>query len=270
MGFGNARSEAPRWASRGTVSKMLVRAALVLAVALPDLAAGQQERYELLAGLEYSRGDYGGTEALSDMYSPVTVRYTRERLGLRLTVPYLRVEFPVLDTNGDPLSGRTRTEGGLGDVILGATLYDVFDSPGRGIAFDFTGKVKLATADADKSLGTGERDYSLQGDLYKFLPRTTLIATLGYKIRGHPTGVTLEDAWYAALGASRRFSSGTRAGLVVDYREPAIASNESIVETTAFVSRRINARWWIQAHVLHGAGSSSPNWGSGVSFATMW
>ena len=74
------------------------------------------------------------------------------------------------------------------------TAYDVLNSERRGMALDLMGRVKFGTADADKGLGTGEQDFTVRADLYKYLEQFTLLGSVGYKFRGDPAGVDLENS----------------------------------------------------------------------------
>ena len=75
------------------------------------------------SGVEYSTGKYGGTDDIEELYVPFTFRIGLDRVGLRLTVPYLRVAAPndtvITDPGTEPLpgSGASVTEGGLGDAV---------------------------------------------------------------------------------------------------------------------------------------------------------
>ena len=133
-----------------------------------------------------------------------------------------------------------------------------------GIAFDLTGKVKFGTADPDKGLGTGENDYSVQGDLYKFLDRYTLVGTAGYKFRGDSAGADLENVFFGAAGAICKCAPKTRIGVFVDYRQSAIADGDSIREITAFLSRSLSDAFQLQFYAFTGLTDASPDWGGGV------
>lgn len=250
--------------------RALPRVALLAGLLLgASVVVAEPGRFMLSSGIDYSSGEYGGAETLSDVYVPLTLRYSRERLGLRVTLPYLRVEQPRFDVDGAQLPGAD-TASGLGDVILAATRYAVLGAADRGLVVDFTTKLKLATADDNAGLGTGQRDVSVQADLYKFLERTTVIASLGYRVRGEPEGVTYDDTFYAAFGASHRLTRALRLGLIVDYREPAIPTNPAIIEATAFMSRRLGDYAWIEFFLLAGASDASAKRGAGVSFTKAW
>jgi len=136
-------------------------------------------------GVEYSTGKYGGTDDIEELYVPFTFRVGLERVGFRLTAPYLRVTAPddtvIADPGTEPLpgSGATVTESGLGDVIGVITLYDLYVSNDANVVVDLTGKIKFATADETKGLGTGENDYTLQFDAFRFFDRLSLQGTAG-------------------------------------------------------------------------------------------
>jgi hypothetical protein len=233
--------------------------AVVVAVGLPTAAAAQEGELSLRIGVEQTSGDYGGTEDLEDSYVPLTVLYERERLAFRLTVPYLEVEFL------DPIDFSTYTESGLGDVVLGLTAYDVFESSNQSVAIDLTGKVELGTADEEQGLGTGETDYSLHADIYKYLSKGALVVSAGYKIRGEPAGVTVDDTWLLSFGGLYRFSTAMSGGVFLDYRESSVPGLEAVRELSASLSRRLDDRWRLQGYLVRGLSDTSLDWGAGLS-----
>lgn len=83
--------------SGGLMHGMLV--ALAMASAPAAASAGT---WRLSTGADYTNGDYGGDDDVSTLYAPVNIKYRGERVGLRLTVPYLEVSGPgtVLDEGG--------------------------------------------------------------------------------------------------------------------------------------------------------------------------
>lgn len=167
---------------------------------------------------------------------------------------------------GDPVLGigPLRTESALGDIVGNVTLYDVEINHDLDIALDLTAKVKFATADEDKGLGTGENDYTIQADVYKYLDDLTLLVSCGYKLRGDPSGVDLENVFFASVGGVNQFTPRTRGGLIYDFRESAFSSSDDIQELTGFVSQPLSDAWRVQAHVLTGFGDASPDWGGGA------
>ena len=232
-------------------------------------AESNDQQFSLSTGIDFASGSYGGDVDIEDTYVPLTMTADYGRVAFRLTVPYLSVKAPegtIFDSGGEPLpgSGAVTTESGLGDIIASATLYDVINNQRLGLALDLTGKVKFATADEDKGLGTGEIDYSVQADFYKFLDDFTLLSSVGYKFRGDPTGLDLNDVFMASLGGTYKFTPNVNGGLFFDYRESSVSGSDSIQELSAFVSRRVSENWRLQVYGLTGFTDSSPDWGGGV------
>lgn len=221
-------------------------------------------------GLEYSSGSYGGDSDIEDIYLPIGFSLDLPRVSLNLTVPYLSVRGPdgttVTGPGGEPVpgSGGTVTESGLGDVIAGITLYDVVVSESLGVAVDLTGTVKFGTADESKGLGTGEQDFTVRSDLYKFFDQFTLLASVGYKFRGDPEMLDLEDVLIGSIGGIYYADDKSGVGLIFDYREAALADSDAVSEISAFVSRQVSPDWSLQFYVFSGFSDSSPDWGGGV------
>jgi hypothetical protein len=232
----------------------------------------QEGAISVRAGLELVSGDYGGSDSFDDVYVPVSIVYETRRVQLRLTVPYLRVETLVTtvpDGRNPDLAVVTReAEGGLGDVIAGVTICDVARSANGTFAVDLTGKVKFGTADEDKGLGTGENDYDLQADIYKYMGRGVLAGTVGRKFRGQPPGFDLDDVWFASAGGIFPVSETTRSGLFIDFRESSIAGSDAVRELSAFLSRRLDNRWRVLGYFLKGLSDSAPDWGGGISVSS--
>ncbi len=250
----------------------LAAASLVLTIS-SAMADDGEANLTWSTGLEYSTGTYGGADDIEDLYIPLQGRIDFDRISFNLTVPYLSVRGPegttVTDVNGEPVpgSGETITESGLGDIIAGVTLYDVVYSRDLGVALDLTGKIKFGTADEAKGLGTGEQDYTVRADLYKLFERFTLLGSAGYKFRGDPTDVDLENVMLGSIGAVYLPNETMSLGLVYDYRESAFIDGDAISELSGFISRQIADNWSIQLYAFTGFSDSSADWGAGIQFS---
>ena len=238
-------------------------------------ADGQRDlTFDLTTGLEFSTGEFGGTENIDELYVPVSANVDYGRLGFRLVVPYLQVRGPAGTTttgeNGDTVSGSGPrvTESGLGDIVGSVTLYDVIDNPERGLFLDATATIKFGTADEAKGLGTGENDYSGRLDAYKYFDRFALLGTAGYKVRGDPADTDLDDVFFGTIGVAYQTRAANLVGLYYDYRQSALVNYDDIEEITGIVSTRINENWDLQVYAFAGLTDSSPDWGGGLSVTT--
>lgn len=226
-------------------------------------AQGDETRFVLSTGVERDIGTYGGTGDIEELYAPLTASISNDRIGFRVTVPYLSVKSPP-----DEASDSSVTESGLGDITLSATLYNVIQSPQLGMVVDVLAGVKLGTADADKGLGTGENDFTARADVFKFLDDVTLLASAGYRWRGDPAGVDIDNVVLASIGAAYFTGSEDMLGLTFDFRESAYVDNDDIKELTAFYSHRFNDSFDLELYALTGFGDSSPDWGAGLRLST--
>lgn len=220
----------------------------------------------LTSGVEYSSGDYGGADSLDEVYVPVNVRYRTRDYSVGVTVPYLWVKAPEFDSGSGavPASAQTKAESGAGDVILSGTLYDVWAPEAKPIALDLSARYKFGVADEDKGLGTGEDDVTLYANLYRWFDRLSLMASAGYRFRGDPPAVNLDNSWVLSLAANYCFSAYTCGGLVYDFREASIPGIDDPTELTALMSWRPGARWRFSGYVFTGLSDSSADWGSGL------
>lgn len=161
-------------------------------------------------------------------------------------------------------TARRTSEDGLGDIVAGAT-YNLLPATENGFIFDVGAKVKFGTADEDKRLGTGEEDYSLQGDLYKTFGSWTALGTLGYRWYGDPSGIDLENVFFGTLGALYKFSDKTTGGLLYDWREASTSGSDSLQEVTAYVGYNFNPSTSLQFYLVTGFTDSSAYFGIGTA-----
>ena len=237
-------------------------------------AAADNSTLKLSTGAEYITGDFGGTEPVEQLYIPVTTRYTTKRYSFRLTVPYISLTAPTGTVQSDgtilPGTGPIVTESGMGDVVAGVTYRDAFNSEvALDVAIDFTAKVKFGTADVDKGLGSGENDYTIQTELYKFLDRIMLFGILGYKFRGDPPGVDLNNSLIAYMGGNYRLTPAFRTGVDFYYQEALFSGADDQVELSAFLGYKLSNTQYLRSYLIKGFGDASPDWGVGVYITFM-
>lgn len=254
--------------------KGIVTSTLALQLFVVQDAESADSSFRISAGAEYTSGEFGGTESIEEWYVPVTGKYRLGKYVFRLTVPYIRLTAPRGTTlvsagpDGEVLavvSGPRTTEDGLGDIISGVTYQDLFNTElSRSLAVDLTGKIKFGTADEDKGLGTGENDYTVQADVFRFFDRFMPFGTLGYKFRGDPPGIDLDDVWFGVIGGLYDFTPNLGGGLDFYYREASFPGGSEQQELTAHLSYRLSSNQRLQVYGLHGLSDGSPDWGGGV------
>lgn len=234
-------------------------------------ALGNEPYFTLSTGLEHASGSYDSDSNVEELYLPVTMNYNSGSFGVGLTLPYLSVRAPsgtiITNSQGQVVvvgEGPTTTESGLGDITARFTLYDLFVSKSLNLAIDASAKVKFGTADETIGLGTGKSDYSFQTNIYKFFDEYYINASVGYKLRGDPSGLDLNNVWFGSLGANYRFNFETKGGVAFDYRQSSFEDGEAIQELSAFVSHRIDNLWGVQLYTFTGFSESSPDWGAGI------
>lgn len=245
-------------------SKICLAAACVL---MPFAVGAADIPVSVGFGLDYSTGKYGDTQSTEIWYMPFTIKAESGKATYKLTIPYLQITGPggVVKDVGKVNTGSSRrtTESGLGDVVAAVT-YGAYENAANGVLLDVTGKVKFATADKDKGLGSGSNDYAAQLDAYKINGATTLFGTLGYKVLGDSGSTKLNNVFYGTLGVSQKLSDQTSAGLMLDLREKATATGDPQREVTAYVSRKLDKQWKAQAYAVKGFADGSPDWGLGA------
>jgi len=238
----------------------------ILAIATPAWAEATRS---LTTGFDYTTGKYGGTTSTNILYVPVTGKYQTDEWFVKLTVPYISMSS---DGSSGVVRGAgkirtttttntTTTQSGLGDVVASAGFAVLKNDA---LILDLVGNVKFGTADADKNLGTGANDYSLQLDGFYTLRKTTLFATAGYKVVGAPAGVTVNNIAYGTLGASQKIGDKTSAGVMLDVAQSSSALSDGTREVSIFVAQKISQTLKVQASVLKGLSDSSPDFGGSL------
>lgn len=222
----------------------------------------------LTTGLDYSSGDYGDDVKTEITSIPVIAKYETGRLALKLTVPYIRITgpgnvVPSIGQVGEAQNRRRTTESGIGDTTASAT-YNLFQGGNGKPVVDITGKIKFATGDEDKGLGTGENDYATQVDVYQGFGKFTALATLGYRVYGNPSFVDLDNVFYGSVGGAYKLGANTSTGVIYDYRPRISPGGSHISEAVAFLTHTLNDSWKAQAYLVRGFSDGSPDIGGGA------
>ena len=248
---------------------------MLLSLNLPAAAAESGTgSFKLSGGVEYTTGNYGGSKDVEEWYVPLTAKYLTGPYVLRLTIPYIEVKAPsgtvVSGGSGGevlaPGTGPRKTEEGLGDIIAGVTYRDLLATEdSMDLAVDLTGKIKFGTADEDKGLGTGEHDFTVKADIFRFMNPLTPFASLGYRFRGDPPGTNLDNGWILMFGTMYDVSEDL--GWSVDYyfSEASSRASDDPQELSAALDYKLGKTENLQGYVIKGLSDGSPDWGIGVT-----
>ncbi len=250
-------------------------------------------RLGLSVGMDYSSGDYGHAKDTDILYLPVSLTYEQFPWRAAVTLSYLRITGPggvigggdggVIVGGGGSSSGNRGglgggggnqgghrggkrgpgTEQGLGDVVAGLS-YALDSRWTLPVALDLIGKVKFATADAEKELGTGENDYALQLDLADNYGRFTPFATVGYRVMGDPPHLDLNDVWFSSLGFDYRLGPSLYGGASFDYRQATSSGAEPVQELLAYLNWEVDSSWSVNGYGVVGFSTASPDAAIGI------
>ena len=251
-------------------------AVAAMSLVAPFCAAGD---LSVSIGAEYTTGDYGTGADTTIWYFPLSFGYEKETTSFSVTVPYLIVEGPgnVTPAIGDTPHGMspgmgamqvvrpgpvgtTRRESGLGDVVLSGSVRLAAETSAQP-RIDLTGKIKLATADENDNLGTGENDYAVQVDVEKGV----FFGYLGYRLYGDPPGIDLDNVAYGLIGLSSQLNMDTRGGVALYTQQAAAAGTDNQLELNLFLSRKFGKGNQLRPYVVFGLADGSPDWGAGVT-----
>jgi hypothetical protein len=264
---------------------MVIGAALLLGVPAAHAADG----FSVRTGVNYSRGNYG-TKVSTEIWSaPFTATYQSDRWTFGLSVPYVHVRGsgnvipgtgPVDNSNplgrgldqllgggGSPASGTSPSSSsasGTGDVVATAG-YRLLSSADRSFGLVATGKVKFATADANKGLGTSANDYAVSLDTYKTLGKWTPFGGVGWTNYGSSRYIKLENGVQANAGMDYRVAGNDNVGVAYNYRQRVAVGGAAQSEVTAYWAHKFNNRLRLQGQATGGMTNGSPDWGVGTS-----
>lgn len=221
-------------------------------------------------GLDYSAGDYGGTQSTEIWYVPISARFEGDDWQIKLTLPYVRITAPAggtligYDDHGTPIysgGGAPVTQAGAGDLVASLT-HALLSRPEA--LLDMNARVKLGTASVDKGLGTGETDYGLSLDAYFPRGRATPFFSVGYRWTGDPAGLELRDTWQAGLGWAYRLSDQWHLGALFDWRAAATDASAPLRDFTLYGVYKAGLGWKLQVYASRGFSDASPDHGLGL------
>lgn len=234
---------------------------------------------------DYTSGKYGQNVTTEIEIVPLTFNRLDGAWNLKLTIPYIRVTG-----NGTVIPGTTGTApsffngvfgggGGGGSsttsTVVNSGLGDITGSIGYGFFpgsnfFEAIAKIKLGTADANKGLGTGENDYSLQLDGVIGNGKVSPFFTAGYVITGDTASTAYKDVPYGSFGFMFKNSDSQTSGISYDYRQATLEGSENQEQFSAFLTWKKPHQWSTTVSGLIGLTTSSPDFGLSLYFTNIY
>lgn len=238
----------------------------LLAALLCGAVSAEDGQWKLSTGVDYSTGDYNDSADTEMIYVPLGIGYQKNNWRGKISTGWLTIDGPGNVIDGGvvlPGTGTTRTESGLADTWVSLSL--AIEAVPREIGYvDLTGKVKIPTADENKGLGTGEIDYAAQLDYMIPVGNLTPMLTAGYKVKGDPSGVNLNNVFYLSAGADLRCTDSTHIGASLDYQEASTSGIDDPLDLFTYINHKLSDRWSLSPYIYVGLSESSPDVGGGL------
>ena len=241
-----------------------------------------QQRGTVRVGYDYATGKYGTDFRATSQTTRVAASAFVDDWTFDINLPYLRrdVESAVgargnrfgprgglIGGGGSVPPGRrithTITEG-MGDVTTTASRY-FYGEGAESVVWELGATVKWNTGDANKNLGSGERDYTLLTGAFKRSGNWNFGGSLTYTVVGENASVPVNDVWGASADVSYRAGANWRLGGSFAWEQSAVAGAQAPRSVTAFVSRELGPAARLQLSVNRGMSDASPAWGGGAS-----
>lgn len=251
-----------------------VKMALAGGLAAISMTVAADGGLALNVGAEFTTGKYGNAEATDTWYYPVVIRYRAAGMSLGLTLPYIHTSGPaaVVGSLGSQVLLNARpgmvkqTASGPGDIEASGT-YLVHDGASDGWMVEMVGRAKFPTGDAAKGLGTGSRDYALEGQFAHRGQTLTSFGNIGWRRMGDAEGVEFMNSWSAMFGAGHDFSARTQFGAAWSFRQPVIDGSPPVRQWMLYLTVAATPTNTLQAYLLKGYSDGTPDRGLGISWS---
>lgn len=251
-----------------------------LSVALGTAAAQADDRgqWTFATGVDYTTGDYGEAQDTTIVTVPLIASYGTGRWSATLTVPFVSIDGPGTIVpggfgGGGPLGGLLGgadaaspisptggvNETGLGDVSLAVSVAPVVTQGGTQMTV--TGRVQAPTADADRSVGTGEVSASIAGGLRQSIgAKAAVFGSLGYEHAFESDG----SGVFAGVGAESYVANRVLLGATVDFSQASSDLRRDSTQAGGYIGFDATSNTRILAYGTAGLGETSPDIGAGL------
>ena len=166
-----------------------------------------------------------------------------------------------------PRTTESRTEDGLGDILLRASFIVLKEQPLLPEIEPYL-KIKFPTADEDRGLGTGEFDETIGVDLSKtFLERLAVYLTLAYTFIGSPPGEDFDNSFGWSIGAAYAVTQPFSIYAFLDGSTAIAPGQDNPLELRVGAEYRIIKALKLTGSVMKGLSDGSADWGISAGLA---
>ena len=246
---------------------------LLQALERTRLGLVQIDEFSLLAGLEYSEGDYGTPDTTTLWKIPLNLTYRKNQYSFTASLPLLSAQSDgeIIITNKTSKKKTTTTtsttsesSSGIGDFTLSGTYYFLPTLPDE-LTYRITGIIKLGTASASENLGTGETDLAIEGGLQKPVNKIIYSASIGYVLNGDSDTYDYNNVFYTYLGLTGLIDRNKNLGGTLYLSEAVTDTTEAPAELSVFYSQAILTNKNIYFYYTKGLSNGSPDFALGAT-----
>ena len=200
--------------------------------------------------------------SLSTAFDDSTNHYGAGPWEFKLTAPSSGIAgtyslIPEQDRTG-PTGISSGTQFGLTDTEAAAS-YNLYEGSASSPEVNLTGKVRVNMPDNSSVFGLKQNDYAAQMDVYQSMDRFTAKGTLGSKVLGSQTGITLSPLLYGSFGGVYQFSEQTSTGIDMSLSQDPAASGIMQQGVSAYVSYKLDKNFRARGYVQRGYSNGNQN-----------
>ena len=268
-------SKLPQQLSGYLLLSLLVPSAHALEASTPKTSA--LDGISLSVGLEFDSGDYGTADTTDTWRIPFSLQYQKGAFFAGASMPYIDTRSTgtiILSNNRNshqkgPVTRSSNTSvskaSGFGDLTLSAG-YRFPASEEDSLIYNISVHIKLATADENKGLGSGENDYAIEAGLSNYFDKYSLFASVGYQFNGDTATINYDNTLYANIGFGVPQSNGNQLGAMLDYSQAASAGFDDALELSGFIDIPVSSQRSLYFYLLTGLSDGSPDYGLGANY----
>jgi hypothetical protein len=233
-----------------------------------------RDHFQLKIGAFYDQGDFGSLNTSRAFYTPVTLRYLGNRFDVSVTPSFevvdsaggIRLIDGVPTPTGERSSTVRQTQYGVGDTLIRGRLHLLDGSEGLPTITPFV-KVKIPTAPANLSLGTGKTDYGFGVEADKQFSPVLLFGDFSYTVTGQVVGLDLQNRVGGSFGVGGKLSRSVTLSGLVDWRQSIIVGNQNPTELVGVITYRLSPTVTVSPNVYFGLNNASPAVGAGIELS---